>query len=241
MRVATIVPIPHLGLTRGQGYHLALAHLAQHARYRTFFHEEENAGAFVIMDNGVVETGKPQAAVELLRNAELLMPNEIILPDSLLQRGPTLEVGQRALGFLARRLPWASFMAVPQGSTPEEWVSCVREMLYWPVACIGISRFLVAYYPDRAAALMDVPELLESTKDVHLLGCPGDLSEFRRVEDAFPGRIRGVDSGIAAICAQEGIQLKTGHEKPAVDLHFEQAMNETLLASNIETWRNAIP
>ena len=241
MRVATIVPIPHLGLTRGQGYHLALAHLVQHGRYRTFFQEEENDGAFVIMDNGVVETGTPQTPVQLLRSAELLLPDEVILPDALLNRGPTLEMGERAMEFLSERLPWVSFMAVPQGETRDEWISCVLEMIYWPVACIGLSRFLTRHYRDRASALMDVPDLVESKKDIHLLGCPGDLSEFRRVEKAFPGRIRGVDSGIAAICAQEGIRLETGFEKPKVDLHFELGMNESLLADNIKVWREAIP
>lgn len=240
MRVATIVPIPHLELTKGQGYHLALAHLAQQEKYRAFFHWEEIAGAFVIMDNGVVETGSPLPAMRLLRSAELLLPDEVILPDTIHCRSATLRESTRVLEFLSARLPAVAFMAVPQGETRGEWVSCVREMIHWPVACIGISRFLTRYYPDRLAALMDVPDLIESRRDIHLLGCPGDLSEFHRIEAAFPGRIRGVDSGIAAICAQEGVRLGEG-EKPKRDLRFEQPMNAALLIDNIKVWQAAVP
>jgi len=240
MRVATIVPIPHLELTRDDDYFLALAHLVHKHEYRSFFRRAAKRGAFVCMDNGVVETGHAATAVRLLKCAQLLEPDEVILPDELCDSERTLRRSMRALKFLSKKLPETAFMVVPQGKTRMEWIQCVQEMVEWPVATIGISRFLVnaGVYKNRLDALRDVPELLESTKDIHLLGCPGDLLEFSRIEQALPGRVRGVDSGIAAICAQEDVVLRIGAEKPRVELRFDTAINTALLENNISVWKH---
>lgn len=244
MKIATILPIAHLHLEQNNDYHLCLAHLLGDDEYFNFFKAQASAGKFVMMDNGVVEVGKPLTIEELYDLAVEVGVNEFILPDAIRDRGATLALSGQAIGYCLKRMRsegrWMNLVAVPQGATAEEWADCVREMLAWPVRTIGISRFTNAYFPNRLEALRAVPELIASSKDIHLLGCPGDPAEMADIDRSFPGRIRGVDSGIAAMYTQVGKAMCDGEPKPVVELDFAGVLPEFLLKLNIAWWQDRI-
>ena len=240
MHIATILPAANLNLEAESEYHLCLAHLLSNRVYRKFFWKKAKEGKYVIMDNGVVETGFPKDIEKLFNLARSIGVNEMILPDMLYNTESTLNLGKNALKFASTRHDFScNFMAVPQGKTQEKWAACVREMLTWPVKCIGISRFLVpTVFESRKKALEAVPELINSDKEIHLLGCPNDPAEIAEANLAFPGRIRGTDSGVAAMFTQ--VNLRMGEcDKPKVDLEFfDSDLDQDLLEENVTWWKN---
>lgn len=245
MQIATILPVKDLEMRRDRDYNMALAHLVDVKAYREFFRSQSDDGKFVLMDNGVVETGVPMPIAELLDRAETIGATEMVLPDMLRNKDETLRLGREAMTaiFADPRQTKFSLLAVPQGSTKEEWRECVLEMLTWPVKAIGISRFVNAYYDHRKDALADVPELLASNKEIHLLGCAGDPKEMWEIEEAHGhGRIRGVDSGIASIYAQAGKKMSGRTKKPDNELDFltDDTSGDELLKYNVEWWEKRV-
>lgn len=239
MKLATILPSPHLDLGEEDDFHMALADVAARdpfylSRFRDY---ATRGGTFVLLDNGAAENGRSIGLRQLARVAGAMQPHEVVLPDAVGDREETLRLGREALA--SGLLDQYRLMAVPQGSTAEEWLRCLREMHTWPVEAVGISRFVVnnGLFRSRAEALdlADQEHLLDGL-DVHLLGCPADPIEIYEI--AQRTRVpRSVDSGIAAIYAQAGLELREGVPKPDRILDFHGAIEDTdLLYRNIRAW-----
>jgi hypothetical protein len=237
MNVATILPIPCMKLTEWDEYFMCLAHLLDDDKYMGFFREKSRRGDSVIMDNGVVETGLPMEASVLFELAEKVEATELILPDALNDSAKTLTLGAEAIG------NWygdVGLLAVPQGETLKEWRSCMLEMLSWPIMTIGISKFTAKFLPTRLEVLKAAPELIESKIDIHLLGCVSISNEIAEIEEAFPRRVKGVDSGIAAIAAQAGKALESVPRGQRVNVEldfFNPWLSAPLLDANIDFWK----
>lgn len=242
MKIATILPTRHLGIEECNDYHLCLAHLMKDEEYKAFFKRKAGEGCFVMMDNGVVETGVPMPIERLVKIAKEVGVSEMVLPDSIYDHDKTLEMGKSALEYLHEdKDMWGkvSIMAVPQGKDPDEWVDCARKMLDWPlyINTIGISKFVSAYFPNRYRALTAAPFLIESERSVHLLGCPGDPNEVALVEEMLHGLVRGVDSGIAAMFTKAGVLMNGVNKRPKIELDFSNdSLQPDLLACNVSFW-----
>ncbi len=248
MQVATILPTRYLWLEADSDYHLCLAHLLHSdPEYANFFKEQSRRGSYVIMDNGVVETGEAMPIEELMELADCVEASEIILPDVLRDKDATLGLSEGALIYAQNHGWCGSIMAVPQGNTPEEWKECLEVMVTWPVTAIGISRFLVPeVYPNRAEALRDAyDQLTWMDKCYHLLGCPGHPQEIWDAYKVLPQSVRGTDSGIAAIYTEAGLLAEEGHGKPDVELNFSAGdgyaeYDADLLMRNYAWWKRSV-
>lgn len=237
MKVATIVPIPHLSETREDEYFLALAQHMHVPEYRKFFQDRLTEGRFVILDNGAAEEGaiNPETLWSLTND---LQPTEVILPDVVCRRRKTLKAGREFIDTLERRGHPGSVvrrMAVPQGEDLEDWTRCLREMLTWRIHTIGISKF-VCLFTTRSDALKRAMDLLHH-EDIHLLGCGWDPRDVQAIEREWPGRVRGVDSGIATICSQQGISMSGIGERCHAPLDFHARTDPALLGKNIFAWK----
>lgn len=246
MRVATIVPVAHLGLIRGEPYQMCLAHLvARSGEYAEFYREESRRGSFVLMDNGVVELGYPMAMADLIPLAIHVGATEMVLPDAIGNAEETVEMARRGLLKVRAKARGIRIMAVPHGRNPREWSWCVRRLLGLPVDSIGVSKYTLRYegIDYRLQLLRDTPGghmLLDSGKDIHLLGCGPTVLEARLLGLRIPGRARGIDSGVAAMAAQEGKRLQEMESRPEVDLDFGGRVDEELLRENIRYWAAGI-
>jgi len=260
MRVATILPIPFLPLVGSDDYHMCLAHLLHHRAYRDFFVAQAQMGHFVLMDNGVVETGFAKPTAELFALADAVHPTQVCLPDSINDRRATLALFRSAVSQWDKSTGFET-MAIPQGETLEEWISCASHMLRAAevtdgVTAMGITKFLEGKVACRADAIENVPGLVDSDLDLHLLGVLGsDPTEIWRTEQRLPGRIRGCDSGIAAIYTQAGLVLGEA-PRPRVDLDFDPPMDVRVqrageggpvgfwradrLATNLRRWKAVV-
>lgn len=247
MKAATIVPQNYLHLVAHQPYHLALAHLVGKEGfghytnfYRNIGHDPEK---FLILDNGLIE-GDPRPIEELVNKAAFLHADELVLPDVFQDLMGTLKASYDALNYV-RKKSTVRVMAVPQGSTYENWLICAKEMLEWDIDTLAIPKVVtkMAGRDGRLHALQDLHDLLEKKKvDVHLLGCWESPLELKYIEsfvktgEAYP--VRGVDSAIAYVYARAGLRMSEAERPPgAIDFDARDA-DEELLKYNIEMWQS---
>ena len=247
LRVATILPVPFLSWEHNASYHMCLAHLMHVPEYGQFFLNQAQNGRFVLMDNGVVETGQPLPFEELLCIARAFNVTQMTLPDKIRDSVATLHLHRRALDETKGRHP--SFMAIPQGKTLGEWVDCAKIMVEWAdewdIRAIGVTKFLEGMVTQRSEAILKAG-LLESGLDIHLLGTlANDPREIYRSHKACRCRLRGTDSGMASIWTQKG--LVVGHApRPKVEMNFmlnglvPESFDETLLRENVVRWKRAV-
>lgn len=247
MKIATILPTPHLTLEKESDYHMCLAHLMGDEKYADFFAKRARR-SFVLMDNGSVEVGHPMSARDLFFIAKRFGVTQVCLPDMIRDADKTLGLHAEA-SVVAQTITGISLMAIPQGSTKKQWVSCAESLLRmsdaWGIDAIGISRFQYGIWEDRAEAILAVPDLVDSDLDIHLLGCWGsDPTEAYATASQLPeGRIRGTDSGIAAIFTQAGLRLMHD-QRPKIDLDFSRyydtAQMRSLLLRNVDRYKRAV-
>jgi hypothetical protein len=241
LRIATILPIPMMHRERRGNYHMCLAHLLDSYAYQGFFEEQAERGSFVLMDNGVVETGKSLPFEELLQRATRIRVTEMTLPDKIFDSATTLRMHEDAVR-TPRGECGASYMGIPQGRDLDDWVKCATRMVDkaddWGLRAIGITKFLEGMTHHRSEAILRVPGLIESDLDIHLLGMLGDdPSEAYWTSVEVPDRIRGVDSGCAAIWTQAG-RLLGDCDRPRIELDFQPSVIDLdLLDLNLDRWR----
>jgi hypothetical protein len=239
LKVASIVSTPHLRETSNNDYFMALAHLVPgDEEYAAFFRDMSDAGKFVLMDNGVVETGTAMPIDRVLEIGAEIKAKEIILPDQLGNMAKTIDLGMEALHFIQDEgLKTPRLLAVPQGETLSEWLFCLKEMSHWPIHTIGISRFGPA---PRAELIYEGWKLglFSRFLDIHLLGCKADPIEVARIVAGFPSlNIRGVDSAFPFYYALKGIRLPDESPVPREELDFHGSRADSaLLAANIAWW-----
>jgi len=252
MRVAIIAPIPHLEVARLSDFHLVLAHLVlENEHYAQFYRERSDDGDYIILDNGAAELGKSVDMDRLLEAADIVGPNEIVIPDVLYNFYATVDNLKTYGPWLRERLPGVKLMAVPQGKTLGEWLWCWDEFCHTPeVDVIGLSKFMCSPkgalreckggrgFLTRALDLL----LKESPKPHHALGVWGQLSELYELRQR--SWVRSVDTSFASICAQQGVEIPIdvwGFTKPVQSLDFHSdAGNRNLHCLNARRFLNFV-
>lgn len=250
MEIATIVPSNYLHLVKDDYYHLCLAHLIGKDEEYTLFYQDMKCGPdskFIIMDNGVAE-GETLDIEEIYYKASVVMADELVLPDVFLDGPATVKSSLAALNLLEEFNYKGRIMAVPQGCDYDEWLRCATTLLKdGRIHTLGIPKNLVKLKGNlgRLRAIMDLNLIrMIDNVSIHLLGCWTDPREvgmiYRNIRSVSPGvTIRGVDSGIATIYAQEGLPLiPDKHPKPKRIVDFAgKDLDEDLLYQNINIWK----
>lgn len=203
MKLMINAPIPHLDLVSHLNQHLVLAHLLG-GEYLEFYERQRESGAYIVLDNGVIETGTPQidkAKVEALR------PHEVVAPDYLYDAERTCFESAKFAGLIKSEFPSMKVMCVPQGDSPREYLICLKTFANAPWCdVIGVGKTAsLALTPKEARPAQPIPSFvvagrhrvltylleLRVKKPVHILGLshPNEL----RVYSAFPN-VRSVDT-----------------------------------------------
>jgi len=245
MQVATILPTAYLEVIKDRPYHMALAHLiGRDKTYTEFYARMVTENAFVILDNGVIETGRPMSIESIITKADMIGAQEIILPDVLEDAEATLDAVCETIEY-ARSHYKGKLMAVPQGKTFEEWIDCAKLMLEMDVDTIGIPKRLtkIAGRDGRLNALRELAWSLRG-RDVHLLGCWENPIECTMIQRAADNKqivpIRGVDSAIPYVYARDDMLISQG-PRPSGDIKFSaHDANFAKLLRNIEIWENSV-
>lgn len=228
-KVAHIVPVTHLNATENNQYHMCLAHLVDCIEYADFYRRMSDEGKYVLMDNGAAEGNQLQLE-KLLEMYEVIRPTEIVLPDTLYEAGSTIQKSRNFMTLLNEHGLKDTYkvMAVPQGSTLEEWEACARIFVKdTRINSIGVSKFLNIATADRYVRIKAcdilarlLREYNRSDMEVHLLGCDEGPLIVKVIHKAHPC-VRGCDSAFAYLQAQSKKELTLeDDERPKGTIDF---------------------
>lgn len=240
MKVAHILPTPLLHYIEEHPYHMSLGHLiGKDTKYTNFYTEMSQKGHYVIMDNGVYETGSPLGIVELVERANLIGASELILPDYFMDGERTIEATGWAIPY-ARKHFKGKLMAVPQGKNVDEWLTNAIATLSLDVDVIGIPKWLSAKKEDTRLEVLQYLGHMLRGREVHLLGCACSPIESQIIDAAVKAgdivEVRGIDSCIAFKYAEHDMLFAEG-PRPEGEMDFRaMKCNLEKLQENIAAW-----
>lgn len=194
MYLINIFPLGNICLESNQRMHMFLTHMVE--KYPAYTEAARNAPGYKILDNSLIELGGAVDLERVVKAAEYIGADEIILPD-VFQDGPaTIKAVQSAIDELNKMYPNRSWpfklQAVAQGKDESEWVDCYMELIKNPdVDVIGVPKVLAKMHSEgRPYFVNNVCNLW--AKPHHLLGMWYSMSEL--LEYKFPGNIRSCDT-----------------------------------------------
>lgn len=173
-------------------YHLLLAHevAAQPDQYRDMMAlaSQDDRDFTVIMDNGVVELGKPVPPEVMAAACEAVPPNLIVLPDKVGDMVETIDLIRKwreMYGKLAKDVG-AELMGVAQGNSVGEVIRCVFEINDSNrIETWGVPRWITNKIGSRMIVTIEL--IVNHNVQVHLLGFSDNL-----VDDVACARVPGV-------------------------------------------------
>lgn len=222
-KLAHIVPVAHLEQTASNHYHMCLAHLVlANDIYSEFYKKMSQQGKYVLIDNGAAE--HEQLSLEQMSEAiNMVKPSEVILMDTLSDGNSTYKKTIESIEYYGELD--VRFMAVPQGTTFEEWKKSAEQLVVLDkVNSIGVSKFLTITTQDpyiRFEACKHLEALFEKygiTKEVHLLGNDTGPHEANMIFARFDF-VRGCDTALSFLFAQRGVEMgrRSGRQPGEID------------------------
>lgn len=187
------------------GYHLLLAHdVIDDAKDNPRHYNEvymdcgtETDPKLIIMDNSVIELGRPVGVDALQRAVEIVGAQVFVLPDELLLKDATVKATLEGLETYrsVRESMNCEAMAVPQGSTYDEWVECLEEFAKYPeIEWLGIPRNVREKLGRSRVDACDVARLICPDKKLHLLGFSETITDdLKAARDCI---VYGIDSAV---------------------------------------------
>lgn len=246
MKFAVICPIPLLRkYAVVSDYHMALTHLVlENREYADFYKERRKRGDYVILDNSLIEMGSAMDMEKMLRAAEMINPNEVVLPDVFRCSGETIEAIDRCLMSYGRELRHYKTMAVVQGQNMEEWLQCHDILSKYPeVSCIGIPK-VASTFNDAASGRYGICTMLnmwnwhDPNKAYHLLGVwDNPYPEIDAISTY--NWVRGVDTVLPVLMGTMGIAfnevsgLLISRPQRPVDFHSDYDPFPDIVERNI--------
>lgn len=208
MKLGIIAPTALLEHYAGLStYHLMLANLALQDRdYLEWYQRRASIGDFVLLDNGAWE-GETVSTKDLKELCNIIEPNEVALPDVMLDGKNTVKVSEQAAEYLRGRIPEkTTFMAIPQGPNFSMWRASLHKLMTIPgVTTIGLARNVDDNFLQyqglgtklygRALCLKYLErEGINDLYDVHLLGWGKiKIQLLANIQELFPW-VRGMDT-----------------------------------------------
>lgn len=224
MKMAIATPMLHLDLM-GEGNLIFV--LAQWYRnneaYRNYCLQKKSEGLTIMVDNGAGDFSFSTTDDDLIEIVKELKPHYIIPRDILFDVKQTVanleifEARMQSEGLYEH----TSILAVPQGSTQEEWLECYQYMINDPfVSMIGFSKIAIPKAFRNATddvaiteSRIECLELLHAednlSKPIHLLGA-SDIKEFEyyKTRPAILAHIYSFDSCIPVLAGYMGLDMK---------------------------------
>lgn len=165
-------------------YHLLLAHevLDDPVAYMDFWQPRKKQ--FIIMDNSLIELGKPLPVDQVCEAAELVNATCVVLPDILGMRLGTLERSYKAYDDLLNLKAPYEALGVAQGTTQNDVFSCGRDMIEMGVQYLSVPRHVQVKIGSRVWV---TKQLAKYGKPIHLLGFSDN-----NYDDMFTANLPGV-------------------------------------------------
>lgn len=222
-------------------YHLLIAPkvLSSPNRYREYYerYARSHPDLKIIMDNGVIETGEPMDAHQLMKACKLVGTTWLVLPDKLGDEEETVRLSTEAVGEIQKlryfgAIDEKKLMVVVQGATFGELQSCASALIDLPgVSAICVPRRVTATLGTRAHIVKWINQQLTDLP-IHLLGLSHDLQDDFMCAK-IPG-VMGIDSAMPVWAAMYGIELDVNIKSDRNHL-----TNELKRPTRFWNWREA--
>lgn len=242
-KVASIVPLAHLELTRDDDYFMALSYACSDPRYVEFFRARAKEGKHVILDNSAVEKSEPEDLESYLTKAVDMNASEILSPDYFRNSSKTfLAIGPTFV--MANRFDYqGKIMVVPQGQDIDYFMNFVRAAAQdYPIHTIGISRRYTEMFSGRRSVAVGMVRkvLLDVDRadvNIHLLGC-WDHPRHDIGDSLANPYVNGIDGSLPSIFAKYDKLLEENADRPGpvIDILKDQ-YDEDFLTFNLSAFR----
>lgn len=173
-------------------------------------HPDDGKDMFIVMDNGLIETGQPADPQTIKDAADAVDANCIVLPDVLGDFGKTIKAVRSSLPEL-QRLGYP-LLGVIQGRDMVEVSAIVEFYGNIGVQYLSIPRVMVEYFGTRGKLVRVVQAMTGGQIPIHLLGFSDNL--YDDILSARMTGVMGIDS--ATPLWHQGILPPT----PPVDARF---------------------
>jgi hypothetical protein len=208
MKYALITP-PNLGMkllaSFGLSYHMALAqYILADVHYKAVYQALHNFDHFIMVDNGAAENGVPLPIEKIVKAADMVGADEIVMPDVLDDMRATIKATYAALIHVKKKRR----AVVPQGKDWNEWTDCTLELIQFGCRTICVAKRYEKLPGGRVKALEIIAAHgWQDDHDIHLLGCcKNPLKEIRDALNVAPW-VRGIDTAAPVSYAQHGTPL----------------------------------
>jgi hypothetical protein len=237
VKLAHIMPVHYLDAMPDTGYHLILPELVKtYPSYKTHY-----AGpvGYKILDNGAAENQAP-GTKQLMRIAELLEVDEIVIPDALADTNETIRLARR-FAATAHANPDYKYMGVLQGRDYAEVIKCAHffAICDW-ISVIGVPRLLAEHIHNRVRCTI-VEALAEQNDwerfEWHMLGSSRWIVE--PVALASIHSVRGMDTSYPSYMATLGKDVATDDWEPRPKSYFGYPyfdLTAEIMRKNLETY-----
>lgn len=202
MQIINIYPLGNICMECSQVMHMYLTHMVE--KYPAYAEAAKKFGGYKILDNSLIELGGSVDMNRLLRAAETIKADEIILPDKFQDGLGTLEAVDEAIETLSEIYPRSNWpyklMAVAQGKDEKEWHQCYEALLknrYIDV--IGIPKVLAKMHPAGRPYFVNTYCCM-GYKEHHLLGLWYSADELSAYNS--PEWIRSCDTVLLGFMAK---------------------------------------
>jgi hypothetical protein len=218
----------------GLSYHLVLAqYVLEGFKYRDFYKDCHDRGDFIMLDNGAAEEGT-LTIDHLVKAAEDIHADEIILPDVMGEYAKTLDLAFDS--YVQSIIPPRKRAVVPQGNNIDEWMTCANyfvENMDFRTMCIP--KHTERFPGGRLKILHAIKSLgWDTDYNIHLLGVwDNPVYEVATVQTEFPW-VRGIDTAAPFAWAQENVLLKSTEHMGHISHVWGKSFNRETLKANIE-------
>jgi hypothetical protein len=240
LELAVIAPFECLAHTQQQKYHMVLPQLLGQGVYQEFYTTRPKNN-FIMLDNGEAEGVKVKTR-DLMKCAELIGANEVVVPDVMGDCNGTME---RVVKFkrTAFNNPQYKYMGVVQGQTYAE----IAKIIMWYgtqdwITTLGLPRWLSDHVEhDMRITIMRGLGIAiqDGFEAVHALG---GARWFREAVHLSEYPVRSLDTSLPHVMAIEGKNiLFDGYQARQKeffwkDLDGKQRLLATQNITNYEAW-----
>jgi len=243
-KFAPVVPIPVAQAYREAGmlgdYQLLLAHdvIKRPGDYaQTYSHNQ-----WIIMDNSVIELGYPLSEDEMREAIGVVHASVFVLPDELLDKDQTILKTFEALNTWGNLITDSTKgMAVPQGTTFDEWVECVEAFAQIrEIDWIGIPRNVKEKLGTSRVKAAEIVQTVCPDKKIHMLGFSDDIQDDVAAT-RVGGAVMGIDSAVPSRMGmrdQKVITLANPDHSPRGDWWDNPGEVNDLAITNVTVFRS---
>lgn len=210
---------------------------------RTIHHASSRLGAYLIIDNGLMERGEAMSFGDMRFAAAKVAADEVILPDVYKDAEATRDCVQDALTRIEHdgEVPFNCMAVIHEqiaddlARTLEEWAK------HSAITAVGVPKYYTSalrWPQGRISVLKVIKRLgLHTRFKVHLLGVQDDILEVQTIARGFPW-VRSVDTSWPIMAGLKGIDIT---QFPTHKIDYEPdpkgTPNTAMVLRNIQTYQ----